>query len=146
MAIKIPIMNDFEKYFKFIIIGDDNCWNWSGFTDKDGYGKINRNYKCYFSHRFFYDVFVGIKDESTVIDHICKNRKCCNPDHLREVSCKENANNNSNSPIAMNAQKTHCIRGHELIHPNIYAHNNRRRCKKCNLSLAKKKRESRKCL
>lgn len=42
------------------------------------------------AHRFAYEHFVGEIAEGDQIDHTCRNKKCCNPNHLEAVSGYEN--------------------------------------------------------
>lgn len=53
------------------------------------------------------------------VDHICRNRKCVRPEHLRVVTPKTNSLENSIGPIAVNARKTKCKRGHPFVEGNI---------------------------
>lgn len=53
------------------------------------------------------------------IDHLCRNRKCLNPDHLEVVTPRVN-NMRSNSIAAINNRKTHCLNGHEFNEQNTY--------------------------
>ena len=66
------------------------------------------------------------------VDHLCRNRKCCNPKHLEVVTPKIN-NWRSNSPAAINHRKTHCSNGHEFTLENTYIRKdgNGRMCKIC---------------
>jgi hypothetical protein len=69
-------------------IGD--CWEWMGALH-NGYGAINKQYYGhYFVHRFVWSRLVGLLPVGIVLDHLCRNRRCCNPDHLEPVSIKEN--------------------------------------------------------
>ncbi len=114
---------------------DDECWEWCGRYDKNGYGKLGLKW----AHRISYVVFVGeIPDGLEYqIDHLCKNRKCVNPKHLELVSQYEN-NMRSNSITAKEKRQTHCLRGHELSDENIYANRgNKRQCKQCHRIRAK---------
>jgi len=55
------------------------------------------------------------------------------------VTHKENVLR-GNSPSAINARKTHCINGHELVEPNIYVNKNsgNKCCKICHRELRKR--------
>lgn len=78
---------------------DSDCWEWAGHRNDSGYGiitkTINGKKSQYRAHRAIYSVFIGNLDLDMVIDHTCRNRACVNPDHLRQVSDKINALENS---------------------------------------------------
>lgn len=44
----------------------------------------------YLVHRLSYEAFKGPVPDGAVIDHVCRNTLCYNPDHLEAVSQKEN--------------------------------------------------------
>jgi hypothetical protein len=74
---------------------------------------------------------VGEMPDGCEIDHLCRIRSCCNPDHLQAVSHKANVLRGE-SPSARHARKTHCCHGHELTPGNIYlSKRGVRVCKKC---------------
>lgn len=79
------------------------------------------------------------------IDHICMNKRCVNPLHLREVTPRISSLENTNGEAAKNSKKTHCINGHRYNDENIlYRKGNGayliRRCRKC-ISKQRKARE-----
>lgn len=119
------------------------CWDFTGKLDKSGYGRIRINKVNYLAHRMSYDLFCGFIDESMVIDHLCRNRSCCNPDHLREVTMTTNTLENSLGVAAISIKKTHCKNGHELTPDNCYTNNVNskgrlwRNCVKCAKDRAK---------
>jgi len=96
---------------------NSGCWRWTGqrnlFT---GYGMAGREY----AHRFMYTHMVGEIPAGLTIDHLCRNRACVNPSHMEVVSLVENILRSEN-PMARNARKTHCIRGHEFTADNTIA-------------------------
>lgn len=73
------------------------CWIWTGPTSGsktqtrgNGYGRISYGGKTMAVHRIIYTHFYGIIPHGKHIDHLCKNRLCCNPNHLECVTIKQN--------------------------------------------------------
>jgi hypothetical protein len=67
----------------------DSCWNWTGAVSTAGYGQI-RFGKVLYTHRVSYEALVGPIPDGLELDHLCRNRRCCNPDHLEAVEPAEN--------------------------------------------------------
>lgn len=107
------------------------CWEWTGARDYQGYG-IVENSPWRFSHRMFYHIEHRGLSEKLEIDHLCRNRSCCNPAHLEAVTHAENTLRGI-GPTAINAKKTHCAKGHEFTSDNtIFRNGGGRRCRACN--------------
>lgn len=74
-----------------------NCWNWTAFVDRDGYGtaKVRKGgeWRGVGSHRVAYQDAYGEIPGGMTIDHACQNRRCVNPGHLRLATVKQNAEN-----------------------------------------------------
>jgi hypothetical protein len=66
------------------------CWNWTGAIDQYGYGNVKRVGKNFRAHRLAYEKLVGPIPNGAFILHSCDNPACCNPDHLRPGSQKDN--------------------------------------------------------
>lgn len=111
------------------------CWIWTGKTDGRGYGMF-RGFKA---HRVSYDFFNEGIDRLLVIDHMCKNKKCVNPIHLRQVEKKTNTLENSNAASALNKVKGCCKHGHEFTPENTFIKTDGNRgCRKCRLNIGRR--------
>jgi hypothetical protein len=99
----------------------------------------NRKKRSLGAHRISYALSNGNLLSGMFIDHTCRNKKCINNIHLRQVTPKINSLENSMSPAYFNSIKTHCIKGHEFNKENTrYLKNNKRQCIKC-LKISNKK-------
>ncbi|HLW00043.1 MAG TPA: HNH endonuclease signature motif containing protein [Ktedonobacterales bacterium] len=86
------------------------CWFWQGWLDVNGYARFKIGSQSVLVHRWAYEYYRGAISKGFVIDHLCKNRSCVNPDHLEAITIKEN---NIRA-------KTHCRAGHPLTPENVY--------------------------
>lgn len=105
---------------------DGGCWEWQGGLTKAGYGQISVQNKKLYVHRVVYALLVGELVEGLTIDHLCSNRRCCNPDHLELVTQGENTRRALSYPV------THCKWGHEFNEENTYLiPSGGRMCRRC---------------
>ena len=114
---------------------EDECWVWTGYLNPDGYGRANAGRvggkkKMIYTHRAMYELHVGQIPLDLTIDHLCRNRACGNPKHLRILTLSDNARDGEN------ARKTHCPHGHEYTDENTYYYEQKnggpwRRCRAC---------------
>ena len=66
------------------------CWKWTAFRDRGGYGIFWIKDRTVKAHRVACWLRHGPPPEDKpTVDHRCKNRACLNPDHLRWASMKE---------------------------------------------------------
>lgn len=94
---------------------DDDCWEWLGSHDRNGYAIFGRTV----AHRVAYALTSGPVPDGLELDHLCSNRGCVNPAHLEPVTRRENVHR-SRSFAAINARKTHCPKGHPYSGDNLY--------------------------
>ena len=108
------------------------CHNWTGTQVGNGYGQVKIAGNSRLVHRFIWEAVHGPVPESLELDHICRNRACCNPEHLRVVTARENVLASDNL-CAQNARKLVCPRcgGPYDIHTR-YDGREERVCRPCN--------------
>lgn len=94
-----------------IIEDAGGCWEWTGARDREGYGNLTHAGLKWQAHRLSYFAFNGTLPDGLVIDHLCRNRACVNPDHIEMVTDRENILRGE-CIAAINARKVTCKRGH----------------------------------
>ncbi len=109
------------------------CWLWMAAKTSSGYGNTWVNGRNRLAHRYVYEFLVGPIPNGLVLDHLCRVRACCNPQHLHTVTQRTNALENSVGVTARNAVATHCAHGHPFDERNTYHHHGRRCCRRCNM-------------
>lgn len=122
------------------ICDQTGCWNWVGVIEKKGYGRIKKTY----AHRYVWELIKNKIPTGLVIDHLCRNKRCVNPNHLEPVTQKIN-NHRGIGITSLNAKKTHCSKGHSLTDENvkitIRSDGIRRKCKVCDREQKRLKRD-----
>jgi hypothetical protein len=101
----------------FAKIKENGCVEWIHSTTK-GYGDISVNGKNHKAHRHIYQLVFGKVPSPLVLDHLCNNRSCINPWHLKPTTDKENILRGTGI-AAMHARQTHCKHGHPLSGDNL---------------------------
>jgi hypothetical protein len=109
----------------------DTCWLWRGGPKDPGvYGQFTLHGRQELAHRFAYESLVGPIPSRHTLDHLCRNPRCVNPEHLEPVTHRENILRGT-SPAAANARKTHCPRGHPYDEENTVMYRGGRYCRAC---------------
>ena len=129
------------RFWSYVSKGDPHdCWEWTKSSGSHGYGQMgwveNGVCRMYLAHRLSYVLSVGTIPSELTIDHLCRNRVCCNPSHLRLLTNLENARDNGMSG------KTHCKHGHEFTEINTRLNRlGHRYCRACGVT-SNKNRQS----
>lgn len=84
---------------KVDVRGEQECWPWKGTQTKSGYGRTWINDVGYYAHRVIFSLAnpgqielraPANKRARGFLMHLCDNRICCNPAHLRVADIKTN--------------------------------------------------------
>jgi len=120
-----------ERLMEKVEFADNGCWVFTGGLAANGYGMISAGSRTGRrrtprTHRVTYEHFVGPVPDGLDLDHLCRNRACCNPAHLEPVDRKTN--------VARGVKKTlqtECKNGHPLSGDNLIATPKQRKCRTC---------------
>lgn len=138
-----------ERFWSKAVIDDRGfstpCLIWAACRSSAGYAKFNaQGNRVEYGHRLAYEALIGPIPEGLVVDHLCRNRACVNPDHLEPVGRGENVMRGE-TLTAANHIKTHCPQGHEYTPENTrVSKNGHRRCLTCDRARDRARRPSRK--
>lgn len=108
-----------ERLLERAVVLPNGCIIWLGSDSGNGYGRISVKGKTRATHIVAYELTTGRKvPKGMVLDHKCGNRLCFNVECLKPIPGVVNTLI-GNGPTAINALKTHCLRGHELAGDNL---------------------------
>lgn len=123
-------------------LGD--CWVWTGAKSSAGYGQVRIDGKLHYTHRLTWESLVGSIPDGKEIDHLCRNRACCNPDHLEPVDRRTNIRRGYTHAPRPRPKSTHCAAGHALEGDNLYVMpSGRRNCRICRVNRKRRWRANR---
>jgi hypothetical protein len=99
------------------------CWIWTARRDRHGYGYFGSNSagKMVRAHRWAWEQEHGPIPEDMTIDHLCNNKSCVRPSHMRVCTAQENQ-------ARYYRERTHCSNGHFVPEKD---RGNGKNCKTC---------------
>ena len=103
----------------------NGCLEWTGYTNKDGYGHISFNGKSIGTHRVAWELIHGPIPPGMKVLHHCDNPPCCEAegtDHLFLGTQADNMADMAAKGRAVNGErsKTHCPSNHPYDEDNTY--------------------------
>lgn len=114
-----------------ITTNDQGCWLWTKSRTEDGYGQISVKRMMIRCHQVAYHLYVGPVPAGLQLDHLCRNRACCNPWHLEPVTPGINSRRGLRS--RWKSTITRCPQDHPYDEINTYVHpvTGHRTCRRC---------------
>ena len=99
---------------------EEPCWTWTGSLNSAGYGQLRYNARVWNTHKLVFHILARKHPELSapevpgkarsgsglIWDHICENRKCCNPAHLEEISQSENVHRGARHRSSTSKEET----------------------------------------
>lgn len=76
---------------KVVVDKATGCWIWTGSRSR-GYGQLSsrKGLAPFKAHVLMYEIFRGHVPDGMVVRHDCDRPECCNPQHLRTGTQKDN--------------------------------------------------------
>lgn len=80
-----------ERFWRHVAKGaPGECWLWTGFRDKDDYGKCRDGEANRGAHIVSWEIHFGPVPEGVFVLHNCNHPPCVNPSHLKLGDHQEN--------------------------------------------------------
>lgn len=118
----------FDRIAGHVQVDQSGCWLWTGALKASGYGRVRVDKREWAAHRLMYVLYVGEVASGLDLDHLCRVRRCVNPEHLEPVTRAVNLQR-GHWP---NSAKTHCPSNHPYDAINTFINSRgSRECRIC---------------
>ena len=87
-----------EEWFWDLVDKSSECWDWTGAISRLGYATVKRDGVTIMAHRYAWLISGNEIKPGMVLDHLCFNRGCVRPSHLRMVTQAQNSQNRNGAP------------------------------------------------
>jgi hypothetical protein len=123
------------RFERHVRKAETGCWEWTGHHQSNGYATLglkdpDGKWRPNLAHRIAFELYRGPISAGLVIDHLCRNRGCVNPEHLEVVTMGENLRR-GDGPNGQHARATHCPQGHPYEGANLRWRRGWRECVIC---------------
>lgn len=105
----VPSLFPLRFRSKFVV-NERGCWTWTAYKNRDGYGKFSVYGRPISAHRYAYELANGPVPGGACLDHLCRNRACCNPEHLQPVTQTVNVRRGKNAKLSESEALEVCSR------------------------------------
>lgn len=110
------IADPLERFWSKVDKREGGCWYWQGNRRRrGGYGSMFWQGSLQSSHRIAYQILIGPIPDGLVLDHLCREPACVNPDHLEPVTVAENSSRARRGKLATECSSGHPMSGHNLV-------------------------------
>lgn len=108
-----------------------SCWLFDRKPTPHGYGQIGARKGTVRAHRALYEFFYGRLNSKKLLHHICENKMCANPSHLKPMTQREHG---------LHHRPKFCKNGHPMKGENVMSNWKQRYCRECHIIRRKKYR------
>ena len=143
---KIPTVT--ERLAAGLVRMPNGCLEWTGYTDRNGYGQIRAGGRSPLTHRLAWELANGPIPDGLEVLHHCDNPPCCDAiDTKHHLFLGTQADNLADMAAKGRHGKqgiTHCPKGHEYTEANTRIKSNgTRNCRACHRDTCARYREKR---
>lgn len=143
------LYRDLDTRFWSRVDAEGDCWEWVGPLVAAGYGyfrltPVPGSGAGVRAHRYGWEYLVGPIEEGFTLDHLCRNRRCVNPDHLEPATRGDNVLRGYSPNVrTYRSNRITCKHGHVWDSATTALdRKGRRYCRRCHAEGAARRRKA----